>query len=297
MSLRPALKYLPVLLLAASLSAQNDTVGGLNRAAGPAATWKGNLFKVDKTVTMLKQEWYLKFTGVNTLTFFRYRHHKQQGTYTLEWTHTVQATGTGAGWYSSGIKPTTLVAGNHYILGCMWTQPATYYFNIVTGNTPVSFGSWYRGVTPTSLPKTYSIVGKDVAQYYQRLTTLANHRLINVGQPCPGPYPARLVTATLASSPGQCVMDLVEAEASRPAIFVLVPGKTLTTPIPIFGCSLWVNPANGIVLTVALMTSAAGEARLTLPLPTGLTGLVISWQTLILGTKTTPLSNALQFTL
>lgn len=288
-------------LLAAALPAQGtiDTVGGTTSAPSRAALAKANAFRVDKSVLLLKLEMYLNITGAETLTFFRYRHHSQTGSYVKDWTKVVKVTGSGAAWYSSGVVALPMINGNHYLLGVSWTGTVTYHYSIGMLGQKVSFGSWYSGRTPTGLPPTVTMGGVDRAQYYQRLSSVPLARVTDVGTPCTSPTSPRLVAADLAGPGGAFDLDLVEAPASTPAVFVLVPGKTLATPIPIFGCSLWLNPAGGVLLTLALPTSAGGTAKLKLPIPQdpSLTGFVLAWQTLLIGPSKTALTNAIQFTL
>jgi len=288
------------LLLSASLPAQIvDTVGGMGSSPNRANLAKANVFSVDKTVMLLKLEIYLNVPGAETLTFFRYRHHSQKGAYLKDWSKVVKVNGTGAAWYSPGQIVLPMIAGNHYLLGVSWVGATTYYYNLGTTGQPLSFGTWYSGRTPTGIPSSISIGGVDRAQYYQRLTSVPFGRVLSIGTPCTSATSPRLVAAELAAAGGKFSLDLVESAASTPAVFVLGRGAALAKAIPVFGCSLWLNPTSGLILTFPTMTSSTGTASLNLPIPNDpwYSGFVLSWQGIVVGKSATPLTNAVQFTL
>lgn len=283
------------------LSAQTvDTLGGTTTTVSlAAARAKANVFRVDTSVLLLNFEVWLDVPGPETLTFFLYRYHSKDGTYTLDWTKPVPVNGTGVGpaWYAAGPLTLPLLAGNHYQLGVSWPGSVTYYYKTATTGQPVSFGAWIRATTPSYLlPPTYTISGSDVAQYYQRLTSIPFPAVTPVGTPCATP---RLVAAKTAAVGGSLALDLVGAttSANAPAVVLFAPGAALTTPIPIFGCSLWLNPVPGPILDVNLTLSGTGLASLALPIPAdpALAGFVISAQAGVAGTAI-ELSNAVQMT-
>ena len=286
-------------VLSAGLASAQTTeiVGGLGRVATSGKA-KGNIFQVDKSTLLLRQEWWLDFKHKDTLTFFGYRYHSRHGIYVREWAQNWTVTGTGPGWYSSRI-PRRLIAGSHYMIGVAWTGTVKYWFNVVRTTPPVSFGLWYSGRTPTGLPSTVRVAFKDGAQYYQRLTSSTLTSVVPKGAPCQSSTAPRIVASQFAFPGGRFAMDLVEAGPNSPGVFVLVPGKTLARPIPLFGCSLWLNPANGVLLAAATRTGGAGTAKFALPIPNdqGLRGVVASWQTIVLINPSLYLTNAIQFTL
>ena len=288
-----------LLLLAAPLAAQSsiDTLGGTTTPSTRAALAKANIFRVDKSVMLMNNEWYLDIPGSETLTFFLYRHHSQNGSYTLDWTKVVPVNGTGQAWYSPGPIPIPLIGGNHYALGVSWAGTLTYYYKSSSTGTPVSFGSWYSARTPTGLPLTLSITGVDSAQYYHRLTTFPLGSVASIGTPCTSATSPRLVLGALPSTGGRIKLDLVEAAASTPALYLLAPGPAMPTPLTVFGCSLWLNPLGGL-FTFGVLLDASGAGNLTLPVPGDpwLSGLILSWQGIVIG-PTTLLTNAVQFTL
>jgi len=287
------------LLLAATLPAQIvDTLGGTASAPTRQGMAKANLFRVDKTVLLIKLEMYLNVPGAETLTFFRYRHHSQDGAYKLDWTKPVKVSGTGTGWYSAGTISVPLIEGNHYMLGVSWAGTLTYHYKTASSGQAVSFGAWHRGVTPTGLPATYKISGVDIAQYYQRLSTIPIGKVVSVGKPCTSATSPRLVAATLPEIGKPFTLDLVEAQGSTPVIHLMNPNPALPTPIPIFGCTFWLNPVKGPLLLFTQVTDVSGTATLSLPIPGDpwLAGLVMTWQSAVAG-KTIPLTNAIQGTL
>jgi hypothetical protein len=119
------------------------------RAPVRTATSKGNVFRVDSTVLLFEFEMYLNVPGPEVLTFFVHRHHSRTGTSALLFTTNVTVNGTGLGpmWYSSGPIALPLVAGNHYNLGVAWPGSLTYHYTVSATGTPVSFGAWMRATT------------------------------------------------------------------------------------------------------------------------------------------------------
>ncbi len=254
----------------ASLPAQTvDTVGGTTTAATRTNSAKASLFAVNTSVLLFDYEMYLDVAGPQTLTFFAYRHHSRSGTATLAWTHQVQvAGGGGAQWYSTGPIALPLIEGNHYALGVSWPGTLTYHYSIGTTGTPVSFGSWQRAHTLTNpIPATLNVpTGVDSAAYHQRLTTLPLPVVDNVGTGCSSTaLVPRLVATGMFGINSNEALELVDAAPSSLAMYVIALGPTLGTPIPLYGCDVWVSLfVNALTATV---TSGAGYASLSFPVP------------------------------
>ena len=292
-------------LLLASLAAQPnvDTVGGTSTRSTRANAGKANIFRVDRSIVLLNFEMYLDVPGPETLVWFLYRHHSQNGTYTLEWTLPVNVNGTGMGalWYSPGPIALPLLGGNHYMIGAAWTGTPAYYYMTATSGQPVSFGAWIRAVTPlpgNALPTTWNISGLDSAQYYQRLTHAPLSAVTDVGTSCSSASPLpRLVASRLPTIGNSFSLDLVDALASTQALHLLAVGPTLPVPIPLFGCSLWLSPGN--LLSVGSTTSSTGVASLTVPVPNdpGLRNLPVGAQALYLRPPAIDFTNALALTI
>lgn len=283
--------------LAALAPVRAQVVDTLGSTANPATTGqaKANLFAVDSSVLVIEMEWYLSIPGADTLTFFCYRHHSRTGSATLEWTLPVAVTGGGGpAWYSTGPIALELAAGNHYALGVAFNSTLTYYFSVANGGAPVSFGSWQRGHTPQNpLPPTLSLTGFDGAQYYQRITTFPVTSVVPVGAPCASP---RLVAAGFYSINASQTLELVGGSPSAFAVFALAVGPALPSPLPVFGCDLWLDLSQ--FATGGTFTDPSGYASLTLAVPNtpSLVGSTYTAQALDLGGPAT-LTNAVQFTI
>ena len=298
MNLLTRLAILPFLAISLQAQGTTDTLGGTSTSASRTALAEANVIRVDKTVWLWKIEFYLGITGAETLTFFRYRYHSQQGAYVKDWTRHVKVTGTGLGWYSTGTIALPLVAGNHYILGVSWTGTVTCHYNLGTSGSTFSFGSWYSGSTPTGLPATAMIGGVNRAQYHQRLYSAPLSNVRVVGTSCKKASSPRLVAAEVAYPGGKLILDLVDAAGSAPAIHVWSLHPALTNPISLFGCSLWVSPFKSPVITLATVTNAAGYDNLTMSLPAvlGFQGQKLAWQTLVVSPGNLVFTNALELT-
>ena len=297
------MRHLPLLLsfLASTLvtlPAQTvDTLGGTNSPATRTNTSKSSLYQVDSSVYVLEFEVYLDVPGPETLTFFSYQHHSRSGTASLYWTYPVQVQGgTGAGWYSTGPIALPLVGGNFYTLGVSWPGTLTYYYNTASTNWPVSFGSWQRAHTISNpLPATLSIsAGVDVAQYHQRITSIALPDVTNVGTGCAAGTIPRLVASGVFAIGATQLVQLVDATPSSLGVISIGLGPTLPTPIPMFGCSIWVNP----MFSFPLAVSTAGYASLPLTVPndSAFTGVQFSTQGGVVG-ATIDISNAIDVTI
>jgi hypothetical protein len=291
--------------LLATLAAQPtvDTVGGTTVRSTRANAGKANLFRVDRSIVLTNFEMYLDVPGPETLVWFLYRHHSQNGTYTLEWTMPVNVNGTGMGalWYSPGPMALPLLAGNHYMIGAAWTGTPAYFYMTASSGQQVSFGAWIRAVTPlpgNALPATWNISGLDAAQYYQRLTSVPLAGVTRVGASCSArPTPPRLVASRLPAIGSSFSLDLVDALGGAPALHLLAVGPTLPVPIPLFGCSLWVNP--GGVVSVGSTTTSAGVSSLSVPVPNdpGLRNLPVAAQALYVNPPNVDFTHALQLTI
>ena len=262
-------------LLAALLSplaAQTvDTLGGITTAPTGGNRGKASLFRVDSSVLLLQYEMYFNIPGIETLTWFIHRYHSRSGTFTLEWTTNVAVDGTGVGpaWYSTGPVAVPLIEGNHYVLGAYWPGSLTYYYSTGVTNTPVSFGSWQRALTITgSVPATIAVAaGVDVAVYRQQLTTVPLPAVNIVGTGCTsGALVPRLVASGMFSVGTTRSLDLVDAAPNALGVYAVALGPTSPVPVPLFGCSVWLN-LGGSVITIAVITSAAGIANLSLSIP------------------------------
>lgn len=159
-------------LMALTVSADViDIVGGTSNSGGSSHA-KGNAFRVDTGTTLIEQEFYLSFTGVQTLNYYVYEAPQEFGTYTQIRVSAVTHTGVGAEWYSSGPLNVPLEAGKYYILAFSWPATVQYYYNI--GDTQdVSFGAYVHGHATGTHPMSATIdsTSNDQAIYYQRLTT------------------------------------------------------------------------------------------------------------------------------
>lgn len=287
------------LLAAAPLAAQTiDTLGGPSNPATSGRA-KANLFRVDSTVLLTEIEFWLNVPGAETLTFFVHGHHSRSGAATLRFTQPVPVTGTGvAAWYSSGPIVLPLVCGNHYQIGVARTGTLTYNFTVVgSGGSPVSFGAWARGNTPSSpVPPTWTFsAGHDGAQYYQRLATFPIPGAAGcVGQPCANgaALAPRLVAESLLSLGTTANLQLVDAQASSPAVLAFVQGTTLPASQPLFGCPLWLDTTSAV--TTLAFTSGAGGFTLPVVVPqnTAFLGFPLAAQAGVLGTFVS-LTNAL----
>jgi hypothetical protein len=240
--------------------------------------------------------------GPETLTFFVHQHHSRTGSATLLWWTSVAVNGTGVGptWYSSGAINVPLLCGHHYVLGVSWAGTLTYYYNVASTGAPVSFGAWIRAITTTNLPAaSITITGNDGAQYYQRLTTVPIPVVNCVGTGCSSSSLApRLLASDLFRLGVTTNLDLYDAAASTLAVNVLAEGAALATPLPMFGCSVWLNLAGGTASMTAI-TSGTGTASLPLAVPQNqnLRGAVFTAQTGILRAASVDISNAIEFTI
>jgi hypothetical protein len=292
------------LLSVASLPAQVvDVVGGTNSAPTGANRAKASLYQVDTSVLLFEFEVWLDVPGTDTLTFFAYRHHSRTGVSTLDWTHPVTVTGgTGPGWYSTGPIALNLVAGNHYALGVSWVNNLTYYYSTATPPQPVSFGNWQRAHTINSatLPPTLTLpAGTDIAQYRQRLTSFPTTAVVNTGTGCSSTaLVPRLVADEFFVQSATTTLELVDAAPGTIGLFGLAPGGAVATPLPLFGCSIWLDVTQPVV-TLATVVSPTGYASLPIAVPLDplLVGQTFSAQGLVFGATAVDVTNAVSFTL
>ena len=265
---------LPLLFsaLVPALSAQTvDTIGGATTAPLRTATSKASLFRVDTSVLLLDYEMYLNVPGVETLTFFVHRYHSRAGIYTLEWTANVTVNGTGVGpaFYSTGPIALPLVEGNHYQIGVGWPGSLSYHYITSATNSPVSFGAWQRAQTPGfPVPTSFSSpAGHDSAMYYQRLTTVPLPAVDIIGTGCAaGSLIPRLVASGVPTIGTTKSLDLVDAVANTLAVYSVALGHTTAVPTPLFGCDVWLDLLAPIA-TSAVITSATGIAGQSLSIP------------------------------
>lgn len=285
----------------ASLPAQViDTVGGMASAPVGANRAKGSLYAVNTTVVLTEFETYLDVPAQETLTFFMYRHHSRTGTSTLELTLPVTVPGgIGPAWYSTGPITWPMVAGNHYVLGVAWQGSITYYYSTATSGSPVSFGNWQRAHTLTNpVPTTLVLpAGTDIAQYYQRLTSVPTTSVVNTGTGCSAtPLVPRLVASSFFTLGATTNLQLVDAAQPSVGLFALANGGPAAVPVPLFGCSIWLD-LSGPIPTLAALT-AAGQADLPITVPNNpvLVGTTYSAQGLVFGTAI-DVANAVSFTI
>jgi hypothetical protein len=149
-------------------------------------------------------------------------------------------------------------------------------------------------------PATFQIGGLDIAQYYQRLTTVPLASVVPIGTPCSGTsgLAPRLVGSHVPRIGSQMSLHLADAAPSVPAVYLIGVGRTLPTPIPVLNCLFWLNLASGPVITTAVAVSASGEAVLPLAIPpdASLSGARIQTQVGVLP-ATLDLTNALELTI
>jgi hypothetical protein len=292
------------LLTATSLNAQIvDIVGGTASAPTGANRAKASLYQVDTTILLLDFEVWLDVPATDTLTFFAYRHHSRTGLATLDWTLPVTVTGGGGPqWYSTGPIALHLVGGNHYALGVSWVNNLTYYYSTATPGAPVSFGNWQRAHTINSaaLPPTLTLpAGTDIAQYRQRLTSVPVPAVVSTGTGCSSTaLLPRLVADEFFAVNTTTNLELVDTAATAIAVFGLGAGPAAAVPLPLFGCSIWLDITQPIV-TLAQVTSAAGYASLPVAVPNNpvLVGQTFSAQGLVFGAVAVDVSNAVSFTI
>jgi hypothetical protein len=299
------LRFAVLALIAGSVAPlPAQTVDVLGSTANPVTEpnrAKANLFAVDTTTLVLELEMWLDVPTASTLTFFAYRHHSRSGDGTLEWTQPVQAAGGGGPqWHSTGPIALALVGGNHYAIGVSWSNSLTYYFSIATPGQAVSFGNWQRAHTVFSsqLPPTLTFTGSDIAQYFQRLTSVPLPAVVVTGTGCSAtPTVPRLVADRLFAINTTPRLELVDAEPGAIGVFGLAVGGALASPLPLFNCSIWLD-ASGPIVALASPTSGAGYASLQFPVPNdpALAGQTFSAQGLVLGLAGVDVTNAVSFT-
>jgi hypothetical protein len=288
------------LVLAAPLAAQTvTTIGGTASSPTRTANGKGNGISIKSSVLLLDFDMYLNVPGQETLQFFIYHHHSEKGTFRLvnSWNVKVNGTGVGAKWYSSGPKPTPLLCGNSYILGVAWTGSVTYHYSRSTCGSAFALGRWLFGRTANTvnpLPPTFGS-GCDVAQYRQRFRTLPFGNVACVGTGCSasaGTAP-RLVATTPPRLGTTLTIQLVGGTASVPAVFLFSPAPTLSNPINLAGCPVWLN-LKLPVITLTAPLSSVGEGILKIPVPsnTAYRGVKVATQAGVLG-KLLDITNAI----
>lgn len=149
-----------------------DVVGGTANTGSGSALAKGNAYRADLGTGLVEAEFWLDFTGSQTLAFYVYHSPVEFGTYSQVFTSSTTVAGTGPGWYSSGPINFRLQAGSYYIIALSWSGAMTYYYG--TGESQVvSFGEHVHGYATGShpLPASFSSTSNDQAIYHQRLTT------------------------------------------------------------------------------------------------------------------------------
>jgi hypothetical protein len=277
-----------------------DQVGGAASSLSGSNLARGNLFRVDSSRMLVGIEAYLALPGTTprNLEFFVYRHHSAHGTGGLVWQGTVGTPAAGAArWHASGTIAVPLVAGNTYAIGVGWSGSATYYWNTATAfPTPVSFGAWVSGRTLTSPPPATLLFSHlDIAQFAQRLTTVPLPGVSLVGAGCGGILrPPRVVASTQLRVMSTTQFEVADGAPWAPAVLAFGLGPALSVPVPMFGCSTWLQSADACVV---VMLSAAGDASLpvTVPFHPGLTGMLLTVQAAVVG-GAVDVTNAVEMT-
>ena len=149
-----------------------ELVGIDSSFASGLARARGNAFRIDTATGLIEAEFYLQFSDVQTLSFYVYHSPIEVGVYTQVFTTSAVVTGSGIGWYSSGLINYRLEVGNYYIIAVSWDGTVGYFFGL--GDSQVtSFGEQVHGYADNTqpLPATFFSGGLDEVIYYQRLTT------------------------------------------------------------------------------------------------------------------------------
>jgi len=149
-----------------------DIVGDTSSSATGTGLANGNSYEVTNGTTLLEAEFYLNFTGTQTLNFYVYDSPVEMGTYTRIYSSSRNVSGTGAGWYSSGGLNVPLNSGTYYIIAVSWSGNMTYYYGVGDSQS-TSFGAYVHGYATGAhpLPLTFASNINDQAVYHQRLTT------------------------------------------------------------------------------------------------------------------------------
>jgi hypothetical protein len=151
-----------------------DVVGGTSNSGSGDGRAKGNAYRVDVDTRLDEAEFWLNFTGTQTLAYYVFESPVEFGTYTEIYRDTEYVTGTGAAWYSTGPVDVSLDAGRYYIIAVSWDGYMVYYYN-VGDSQATSFGEHVHGYATGlhPLPSSFSSTANDQAIYYQRLMTTA----------------------------------------------------------------------------------------------------------------------------
>jgi hypothetical protein len=151
-----------------------DVVGGTDNTASGFGLAKGNSYEVTTSAALNEAEFWLNFTGSETLNYYVYQCPTEFGLYTMIYSDSETVFGLGPAWYSSGPISVQLTSGQHYIIAVSWSGGMTYYYN-VGDSQAVSFGTMTHGYATGShpLPGSFNSNVNDQAIYYQRLTTNA----------------------------------------------------------------------------------------------------------------------------
>jgi hypothetical protein len=149
-----------------------DVVGGTSNSAFNTGVAKGNSYQVITSVVLNEAEFWLNFTGVQTLNYYVYHCPTEFGLYNAIYMDSEVVPGVGPAWYSSGPIAVPLVSGQHYIIAVSWSGAMTYYFD-VGDSQPTSFGAYTHGYATGlhPLPPSFMSTVNDFAIYHQRLTT------------------------------------------------------------------------------------------------------------------------------
>lgn len=167
---------------AGSSAATTNTVGGADFLGTINGPWddyiynaKGNAFRVDTSVRLLQEEFYLGFSGQQTVSFYVFESPVEFGTYSRVFSNSVSMVGQGDRWCSSGAIDVPMHAGRYYITAFSMPGDAFWCYYNIADSQSVSFGAdvhaFATGFHP--LGTTLSSTTNDRAVYYERLTTTA----------------------------------------------------------------------------------------------------------------------------
>jgi len=159
-----------------------DTIGDTSMSNSPSWpyywTAKGNALRIDVDRILIEQEFFLEFIGPMTVNFCVYEASLEFGTYQRIQGNSIELTGIGQDWYSSGPISVSLEAGKHYITAFSFPDTLTYFYDqrAPDEEIPVSFGAHVHGYGnghhPLMDQDTIESVIDDHAVYHQRLTTI-----------------------------------------------------------------------------------------------------------------------------
>lgn len=105
------------------------SIGSNDRSWTTAGSFRGNVFRVRRPVTLARFEMYLAPQEVCELQFVVYSAPQTSKRYTLEWSTTRKAKPT-AQFYSSGDIDLRVEAGRSVVLGVGWSRECEYFSSV-----------------------------------------------------------------------------------------------------------------------------------------------------------------------